>query len=162
MMLSCVPDLWPKYPLPQGRQSDGFGAHLNDLHLAWLLLSSPCLQIKSRSGVLGARTAAHLFLRGGGCRHNSTHNPQGRKNIKVGNYLLFRIILIQRDVSLPKSTGKSLQSCPTLCDPMDCSRPGSSVHGAYPGKNTGVDCHALLQGVFPTQVSCIAGGFFTT
>ena len=25
--------------------------------------------------------------------------------------------------------GKSLQSCPTLCDPMDCSPPGSSVHG---------------------------------
>ena len=24
---------------------------------------------------------------------------------------------------------KSLQSCPTLCDPMDCSLPGSSVHG---------------------------------
>ena len=24
---------------------------------------------------------------------------------------------------------KSLQLCPTLCDPMDCSLPGSSVHG---------------------------------
>ena len=24
---------------------------------------------------------------------------------------------------------KSLQSCPTLCDPMDCRSPGSSVHG---------------------------------
>ena len=24
---------------------------------------------------------------------------------------------------------KSLQLCPTLCSPMDCSRPGSSVHG---------------------------------
>ena len=30
------------------------------------------------------------------------------------------------------------QSCPTLCDPMDCSPPGSSVHGDSPGKNTGV------------------------
>ena len=29
-------------------------------------------------------------------------------------------------------------SCPTLCDPMDCSPPGSSVHGDPPGKNTGV------------------------
>ena len=27
------------------------------------------------------------------------------------------------------ATAKSLQSCPTLCDPMDCSLPGSSVHG---------------------------------
>ena len=40
---------------------------------------------------------------------------------------------------------KLLQSCPTLCDPMDCSSPGSSVHGDSPGKNTGVDCYALLQ-----------------
>ena len=40
------------------------------------------------------------------------------------------------------------QSCPTLWDPMDCSLPGSSVHGDSPGKNTGVGCHVLLQGVF--------------
>ena len=38
-----------------------------------------------------------------------------------------------------------------LCDPMDCSPSGSSVHGDSPGKNTGVGCHALLQGIFPTQ-----------
>ena len=43
------------------------------------------------------------------------------------------------------------QSCPTLCNSMDCSPPGSSVHGNSPGKNTGVGCHALLQGIFPTQ-----------
>ena len=43
------------------------------------------------------------------------------------------------------------QSCPTLCDPKDCSPPDSSVHGDSPGKNTGVGCHALLQGIFPTQ-----------
>ena len=43
------------------------------------------------------------------------------------------------------------QSCPTLCDHMDCSLPGSSVHGDSPGKNTGVGCQALLQGIFPTQ-----------
>ena len=43
------------------------------------------------------------------------------------------------------------QSCPTPCNPMDCTPPGSSVHGDSPGKNTGVVCHALLQGIFPTQ-----------
>jgi len=37
------------------------------------------------------------------------------------------------------------QLCLTLCDPMDCSLPGSSVHGDSPGKNTGVGCHALLK-----------------
>ena len=40
-----------------------------------------------------------------------------------------------------------------LCDPMDCSLPGSSVHGDSPDKNTGVGCRALLQGIFPTQGS---------
>ena len=34
---------------------------------------------------------------------------------------------------------------------MDCSLPGSSVHGDSPGKNTGVGCHVLLQVIFPTQ-----------
>ena len=45
------------------------------------------------------------------------------------------------------------QSCPTLCEPVDCSLPGSSVHSDSPGKNTGLGCHALLQGIFPTQGS---------
>ena len=45
------------------------------------------------------------------------------------------------------------QSCLTLCNPMDCSLPGSSVHGDSPGKNTAVGCHSLLQGMFPTQGS---------
>ena len=51
----------------------------------------------------------------------------------------------------------------TLCDSMDCSLPGSSVHGIsqprildlypwdFPAKNTGVGCHFLLQGIFLTQ-----------
>ena len=43
--------------------------------------------------------------------------------------------------------------CPTLCNPMGCSPPDSSVHGDSPGKSTGVGCHALLQEVFPTQGS---------
>ena len=29
------------------------------------------------------------------------------------------------------TAAKSLQSCPTLSDPMDCSLPGSSVHGIF-------------------------------
>ena len=41
----------------------------------------------------------------------------------------------------------------TLCDPVDCSPPGSSVHGDSPGKNTGVGCHTFLQGIFQTQGS---------
>ena len=45
------------------------------------------------------------------------------------------------------------QSHLILCNPMDCSPPGSSVHGDSPGKNTEVVCHALLQGLFPSQGS---------
>ena len=54
---------------------------------------------------------------------------------------------------------------------MDCSLPGSSVQRIFPGKNTGVGCQALLQGIFLTQglnlsllqtyISCTAGRFFT-
>ena len=40
-----------------------------------------------------------------------------------------------------------------LLDPMECSPPGSSVHGDPPGKNTGVGCHFLLQEIFSTQGS---------
>ena len=48
-------------------------------------------------------------------------------------------------------SSKSLQSCPTLCDSMDCSPPGCSVHGDSPGKNIGVGHHAILQGILPNQ-----------
>ena len=43
------------------------------------------------------------------------------------------------------------QLCPALCNPIDCDAPGSSVYGVSPGKNTGVGCHSLFQGIFPTQ-----------
>ena len=52
------------------------------------------------------------------------------------------------------------QLCPTLCHRTDCSPPGSSS-----GKNTGVGCHFLLQGIFPTkdqtQAPHTAGRFVT-
>ena len=61
-----------------------------------------------------------------------------------------------------------VQSCLTLCNPMDCSQPDSSVHGIFQGWNTGVGCHFLLQGIFLIQgsnpyllqVSCTASGSF--
>ena len=49
------------------------------------------------------------------------------------------------------AAAKSLQLCPILCDPMNCSPPDSSVHS--PGKNTGVGSHSLLQGIFLIQGS---------
>ena len=44
-----------------------------------------------------------------------------------------------------------VQPCLTLCNPMDCSPPGSSVHGHSPGKNKRMNCHALFLGVIQTQ-----------
>ena len=53
--------------------------------------------------------------------------------------------------TIKKSESEVAQSCPTLCDPMDCSLSGST--GDFPGKSSGVDWHFLLQGIFPTQES---------
>ena len=45
------------------------------------------------------------------------------------------------------AAAKSLQSCPTLCDPIDSSPPRLLCPWDSPGKNTGVGCHFLLQSV---------------
>ena len=65
----------------------------------------------------------------------------------------------------PSKQSEGAQSCQTLCDPMDCSLPGSSIHGV-------LEARTLEWVAFPfsrdsyqprdqTQVSSIAGGFFT-
>ena len=64
---------------------------------------------------------------------------------------------------------KPLQPCPTLCDPVDCSLPGFSVHGDSPGKNAAVSCsrRSSSRGSFPPRVKpssllfpALAGSFF--
>ena len=63
-----------------------------------------------------------------------------------------------------KSESEVAQSSPTLPDPMDCSLPGSSVHGIFQArilewvatafsKNPGVGSHSLPQGIFLIQGS---------
>ena len=47
----------------------------------------------------------------------------------------------------------SLSVTSTLCDSMDCSPPGSSCLWDSPGRNTGVGCYSLLQGICPIQGS---------
>ena len=46
---------------------------------------------------------------------------------------------------------KSLQLCPNLCDPMNCSLPDSSVRGILQARTLRVGCQALLQGIFLIQ-----------
>ena len=43
------------------------------------------------------------------------------------------------------AAAKSLQSCPTLCDPIDGSPPGCPLPWDSQGKNTGVGCHFFIQ-----------------
>ena len=45
------------------------------------------------------------------------------------------------------------QLCLTLCHPMNCKPARLLCNGDSPRKNTEVGCHALLQGIFPTQRS---------
>ena len=57
------------------------------------------------------------------------------------------------------------QSCPTLCDPMYCSPPGSSVYGIFQARILEWVAISFSRGSSQprnwTQVSCIAGRFFT-
>ena len=59
------------------------------------------------------------------------------KNTGVGCHFLLQFMKV-------KSESEVAQSYPTLSDLMDCSLPGSSVHGIFPGKSTGVGCHCFL------------------
>ena len=82
---------------------------------------------------------------------NSPYDKQHRGEKKGGGHVVKVLERIYRLLLSPSVSNTSAvlclvaQSCPTLCDPMDCSLPGSSVHGDSPSKNTGVGCHALLQ-----------------
>ena len=59
------------------------------------------------------------------------------KDTGVGCHFLLQCMKV-------KSESEVTQSCLTLCDPMDCSLPGSSVHQLFQAKSTGVGCHCLL------------------
>ena len=65
--------------------------------------------------------------------------------------LSFVLMVLRNGIKLLIPCAKSLQSCLTLCNPMNCSSPGSSVRGILQARN--LDCHALLHRIFPTQGS---------
>ena len=102
-----------------------------------------------------------------------------RERVKVRDYLWAVAGVLVVPCHVVPCCATLLQLCLTLCDPMDCSPPGLSVHGILPmdkptglsvhgilptrirawkkktkkKKNTGVGCHVLLHGIFPTQGS---------
>ena len=50
------------------------------------------------------------------------------KNTGVGCHFLLQCMKVE-------SESEVAQSCPTLCDPMDCSPPGSSIHGIFQARH---------------------------
>ena len=77
-------------------------------------------------------------------RQRDTEKDRDRFNSQVKLQSAF-FFLKKRIFCCVLVCAKLLQLCPTLCDPMDCSRPGSSVHGILHGRIREC-CHALLQG----------------
>ena len=81
------------------------------------------------------------------CRINLSLSKHPKNSWKFSTYDIFVRTMYQECACM------HAQSCPALCGSMDCSLPVSSNHGIFPGKNAGVDCHYLLQGIFLTEGS---------
>ena len=68
------------------------------------------------------------------------------------------------NTKLKSSAVFAFESCPTLCDPMDCSPPGSSIHGILQARILEWVAISFSRGSSQprdqTQVSCIAGRNF--
>ena len=92
-------------------------------------------------------------------------------NTTVQNHQLFGIQLLYgstlTSIHRKKESKESqvAQSCPTLCNPMDCSLPGSSVHGIFQARIQEWVAISFSRGSSQlrdqTQVSCIVGRHFT-
>ena len=71
----------------------------------------------------------------------------------------------KKDINKKKSESEIVQSCPTLCDPVDFSLPGSSVHGIFQARVLEWVAISFSRGSSQlrdwTQVSHIAGRGFT-
>ena len=104
-----------------------------------------------------------LYLIKPSCEGNAIPIFQGRKlKLTTSGYTIF-------SNSKNSMCAKSLQSCPTLCDPVDCSPPGSSVHGVSQARILEWSAMPSSRGSSQPRdwtrvyyVSCIGRRFFTT
>ena len=71
------------------------------------------------------------------------------------------ILYIRYPELAASAAAKSLQSCLTLCNPIDGRPPGTPHPWDSPGKNTGVGCHFLLQCMKVKSESEVAQSFLT-
>ena len=91
--------------------------------------------LQGRGGASGTSISFWILALNKADKHQ--YNKEGK--IKCNKYLKVKVLVVQL--------------CLTLCDPMDCSLPGSSIHGILQARITGVVSHSLLQGIFLTQGS---------
>ena len=88
----------------------------------------------------------------------------------IGGKLLYNIVLVsavqQWESAMKKKWSEVAQSCRTLCNPMDCSLPGSSFHGIFQAKVLEWGAIACSRGSSQpsdwTRVSRIVGRSFTS
>ena len=78
-------------------------------------------------------------------------NLKQKKDISKNNEILIKYGFYLIITFYVHMSCAGLLSHVQLCDPMDCSLPGFSVHGIFQAKITVVGCYFLLQGIFLTQ-----------
>ena len=88
-----------------------------------------------------------------------------RVNVTIIIPYLGRLICTPKECEVSSGTVKVAQLCLPLCDPVDCSLPGSSVHGILQARILEWAAIPFSRGCSQprdrTQVSRTAGGFFT-
>ena len=158
--LSSCPQSFPasgSFPMSQlfasGGQSTGVSASASFLPMntqdwspsgwtGWLSLQS-----KGLSRVFSNTTQTFLQLR----VESSPTRDWTLSPAVAGRYLAPGAPREVSQASFTSVCSQLLQSCPTLYDPMVCSPPGYLCPWDSSGKKTGVGCHFLLQGIFPSQ-----------
>ena len=150
-------DCWEKYQQPQicrwyhsnGRKQTGTKEPLNESEKAGLKLTTQKTKIMASSPITSWQTEGEkveavtdfLFL-GSKITANVDCSCEIRRCLLLGRKAMTNLVcgcLVA-------------QSCQALCSSMNCSPLDSSVHGDALD-NTGVGCHALLQGILPTRGS---------
>ena len=143
----------PSWSCPVGRWSSG-------PHPLWTVGGAGASSVGSESHQLPASHSSS-FLSSWFCHKEGKAPLEACGSFSFPNTSSF---VLRNSVCVRAQT---LQSCPTLCNPVDCSSPGSSVHGILQTRGRS---HTVLQQDLPTQgsnsrLSCLpalAGGFFTT
>ena len=120
-------------------------------------------------------TVADFIFLGSKITMDSECSHEIKRHLILGGKVMTNLdsMLKSRDITLPtkayivksESESEVTQSCLTLCDPMDCSPPGSSVHGIFQARGLEWIAISFSRGSSQprarTQVSCFVDRCFT-